>query len=319
MRISLVTPLYRSEDHIEELCRRARATITEITPDYEIVLVHDGSPDRSLEIARRVADSDPSVVVVDLARNFGQHKALLAGMAHATGDYVFLCDSDLEEEPEWIGLFHAMMREKDCDVVYGVQSATKRGPFYRLGARIFYYTLNALSGAQFPRNVVTARLLSRRYVDALLEYGEREIFLAGIWHMVGFVQLPQQVEKHDRSPTSYSFGRIVYLFVNAVTAFSVRPLMFISIAGVLLCAVAMLFIVYLIYLKLILGIQSEGWASVMAAILMVGGILLFFNGVIAIYIAKIFIEVKQRPLTTVREVYRAQDTVSDSRDRADTQ
>ncbi|MEM0987908.1 MAG: glycosyltransferase family 2 protein [Pseudomonadota bacterium] len=312
MRISLVTSLYRSERYVEEFCRRARTAITPITADYEIVLVHDGSPDNALAVARGLAEQDPNVIVVDLARNFGQHKALLEGMAEASGDYIFLCESDLEEEPEWIADFYALMQEKDCDVVYGVQTATKRGPLYRLGSWIFYRTLNTFSGADFPRNVVTARLMSRRYLDAMLEYGEREVFLAGIWHMVGFVQLPHRVEKLDRSPTTYSPSKLVYLFVNAVTAFSVRPLMFISVAGVVLSALAMLFILYLVWLKLGLGIASEGWASVMAAILMVGGILLFFNGVMAIYIAKIFIEVKKRPRTTVREIYRGRSVLRES-------
>jgi len=312
MRISLITPLYRSEKYIEELYTRARQTITKITPDYEFIFVNDQSPDNSLAVAKQLADVDPNVTVVDLSRNFGQHKALLTGLAHSTGDYTFVCDSDLEEQPEWIELFYQAMQGKDCDVVYGVQTARKRGFFYRMASRIFYRSLNSLSGFSFPENIVTARLMSRRYVDSLLEFKEREVFLAGIWHMTGFVQLPNPVEKPDSSPTTYSFSRLVYLFVNAVTAFSTRPLTLISIAGVALSVFALLFIAYLLWLKFVMGIDSEGWTSVMAAIMMIGGITLFFNGIMAIYIAKIFVEVKQRPLTTVREVYRKPDDGSTS-------
>jgi len=307
MRISLITPLYRSEEYIEELYRRARKTITEITPDYEFIFVNDNSPDDSLSVAKRLADEDPNVTVVDLSRNFGQHKALLTGLEHSTGDYAFVCDSDLEEQPEWIGLFYQAMQDKDCDVVYGVQTARKRGLFYRLASRIFYRSVNTLSGFSFPENIVTARLMSRRYVDRMLEFKEREVFLSGIWHMTGFVQLPSPVKKLDSSPTTYSFGRLVYLFVNAVTAFSTRPLTFISVAGIILSVLALMFIGYLLWLKYVMGIDSEGWTSVMAAIMLIGGITLFFNG-----IAKIFIEVKQRPITTVKEVYRKPDDGSTS-------
>ncbi|MEM7058117.1 MAG: glycosyltransferase family 2 protein [Pseudomonadota bacterium] len=304
MRISLVTPLYRSEIYIEELYQRARQTIIAITPDYEFIFVNDNSPDNSLTVAKRIADEDPNVTVVDLSRNFGQHKALLTGLAQSTGDYVFICDSDLEEQPEWISLFYQAMQDKECDVIYGVQAGRKRGFFYRLASRMFYRSLNSLSGFAFPENIVTARLMSRRYVASMLEFSEREVFLAGIWHMTGFVQLPSAVEKPNSSPTTYSFGRLVYLFVNAITAFSTRPLTIISIAGIALSFSAMIFIAYLLWLKFGLGIASEGWASVMAAIMLIGGITLFFNGIMAIYIAKIFVEVKQRPLTIVREVYR---------------
>ena len=304
MRISLVTPLYRSAPGLRELCDRARATIRALTPDYEIVLVNDGSPDDSLAVAREIAAEDPNVVVIDLSRNFGQHPALMTGLRAATGDYVFICDSDLEEDPEWIAEFHARMQQEDCDVVYGVQTARKGGAFYRLARGIFYRSLNLISGISFPADIITARLMTRRYVDAVLQFGERELFAAGIWHMAGFRQVAFQVAKPPRSRTTYTFGKLAGLFTNAVTAFSVRPLQAISIAGIALSGLAVLFICYLIYQRLN-GTVLEGWTSVMATTLLVGGMILFFNGVMAIYLAKIFLEVKQRPLTIVRETLNA--------------
>ena len=302
MRISLVTPLYRSAPGLRELCDRARATIRTLTPDYEIVLVNDGSPDDSLAIARDIAAQDPNVVVIDLSRNFGQHPALMTGLRAATGDYVFICDSDLEEDPEWIADFHVRMQEEDCDVVYGVQTARKGGAFYRLARGIFYRTLNLASGIAFPANIITARLMTRRYVDAVAAFPERELFAAGIWHMAGFRQIAFEVAKPPRSQTTYTFSKLAGVFVNAVTAFSVRPLQAISIVGVALSMLAVLFIAYLVYQRLVVGNVLEGWTSVIATTLLIGGIILFFNGVMAIYLAKIFLEVKQRPLTIVREV-----------------
>jgi putative glycosyltransferase len=305
MRLSLVTPLYRSAPHIEELYRRAVAVMTAITPDYEIIFVNDGSPDDGLEIAKRLADTDPRVTVIDLSRNFGQHPATVTGLRASSGDYVFLCDSDLEEEPEWIATFCKVMQTESCDVVYGVQTGRKGGPVYRACRRVFYKLINILSGARFPENVVTARLVSRRYLNALLAFEEREVFMAGIWHMVGFKQVAVPVTKRDTSATTYTFGQLASVFINGVTSFSTRPLQIISVAGIVISATALVFILFLVYRKIATDVAAEGWTSVIATIMLLGGIILFFNGIMAIYIAKIYTEVKRRPHTTVRQVYRA--------------
>ncbi len=306
MKISVVTSLYRSAPYVEELHRRCVEAIRATgASDYEMILVNDASPDDSLEIAKRIADRDSCVLVIDLARNFGQHKAMMTGLGSATGDYVFVMDSDLEDEPEWLTLFHREITARNCDVVYGVNNNLKGGWFYSRARNLFYLVLNFLSSVDFPPNVCSARLMSRRYVDALLQFTERELFMAGVWHMAGFTQLPIEVVKHDTSPISYSTTQLASVFVNAITAFSTRPLAIISVFGVGLSLVAFAFTTWVFYQKLVRGVDVEGWASVMAAVLMIGGISLFFNGVIAIYIAKIFIEVKQRPRTIVKEIHRA--------------
>jgi putative glycosyltransferase len=305
MKISIVTPLYRSAPYVEELCARLKKTVAKIGVDqYEIILVNDASPDDDLSIAKRVADADPHVAVIDLSRNFGQHSALMTGVRHADGDFVFILDSDLEEDPEWMALFHTEMVRTGSDVVFGVHTAVKGNASYRVSRRLFYAALKMLSGVQFPQNVVTGRLMTRRYVDALLEYGEREMFLAGIWHMVGFSQLPVAVEKHKSSATTYTFWRLVNLFVNGVTSFSTRPLVAVSVAGLIFSLVALLFTGWVVLRQIIYGVAAEGWASVMAGVLIVGGATMFFNGLIAIYVAKIFVEVKKRPMTTIREIYK---------------
>ncbi len=302
MRISLVTPLYNSALHLEELYQRAVETIQKITEDYEIVFINDGSPDDGYELAKQIAEKDTRVTLIDLSRNFGQHPALMTGLGAATGDYIFICDSDLEEEPEWIKPFLEHMYQSDADVVFGVQTEKKGNIFYRAARRIFYSSLNLLSGINFPPNITTARLMSRRYLDAMLQYKERELFAAGIWHMTGFKQVPYPVAKPARSATTYKLSGLVNIFVNAVTAFSTRPLKAISLVGIFISILAVLLISYLIYYKIFINAALPGWTSVIATTLLVGGIIIFFNGIMAIYLAKIFTEVKQRPLATVREV-----------------
>src|SRR5262245_28694214 len=315
MKISVVTPLYKSAPYIDELHRRCVAAIGATgATEHEIILVNDGSPDASLGIAKGLAAQDQAVVVIDLARNFGQHQAIMTGLEHATGDYIFVMDSDLEDEPEWITLFHSALTVRKCDVVYGVNKNLKGGWLYTRARNTFYAVLNYLSSVRFPPNVCSARLMTRRYVQALLQFKERELFMAGIWHMTGFNQVPVEVTKHDRSPTTYSMSRLINVFINAVTAFSTRPLALISVVGIGLSAVAFLFTAWVLFQKLGRGVAVEGWASVMAAVLLIGGISLFFNGIMAIYIAKIFIEVKQRPRTIVRDIHRAASTLVTTRE-----
>lgn len=309
MKISVVAPLYRSAPYIVELHRRAVIAVAETGADtYEIILINDGSPDDSLEIAKRVASRDPNVVVVDLSRNFGQHRATMTGLAQSTGDYVFVLDSDLEDEPEWLSEFFRQLTTHKCDVVYGINNNLKGGWLYTQARGLFYQVLNTLSSIPLPPNVCSARLMSRRYVNALLQFPERELFMAGIWHMAGFSQLPLEVVKQSTSPSTYSTGKLVNVFINAVTAFSTRPLEFISIVGLTLSTVAFCFTGWVLYQKIVFGVAIEGWASVMAAVLLIGGISLFFNGIMAIYIAKIFLEVKQRPRSIIKEIHRAKES-----------
>ena len=151
-KISIITPLYMSAPYIKELHRRSvEAVYAAGLITYEIIYVNDGSPDDSLGIAREVAARDPHVIVIDLSRNFGQHRATLEGLARSTGDLIFIMDSDLEEEPEWIALFRAKMQESGADVVYGIQTARKTRLYYRASRRAFYFLLNALSDLRFPR------------------------------------------------------------------------------------------------------------------------------------------------------------------------
>jgi putative glycosyltransferase len=283
---------------------RTAAVAREMGAELELIYVNDGSPDNGLEVARRLAAYHPEIVVIDLSRNFGQARALWAGIQHATGDLVAMFDGDMEEDPGWLKQFHDTMVSSRCDVVYGIQIATKGNPAYRAGRRFFYRALNILAADEFPRNSTTARLMTRRYVDALLQFGESEFALFSLMHLVGFAQIGVKVEKVSSSPTTYTFGKLVWLFVNAVTSFSTAPLLFIFICGVSLSIGAGLFVLYLL---ITLKTGVPGWLSVMAAITFFSGIIVLFLGVIAIYIGTIFLEVKRRPVTIVREIVRHGD------------
>lgn len=304
MKLSIVATLYHSEEYISEFHRRASTAARQIAgDDYEIILVNDGSPDQSLEKAVGLAEKDDHVTVVDLSRNFGHHKAMMTGLAHARGDRVFLVDVDLEEEPEYLLAFDAHMQSHPCDVVYGVQTQRKGGWFERWSGEVFYKLFRVLTGLSLPANVTTARLMTKRYVEALLRHEEREVFLAGIWHITGFQQLPYAVVKHHTSQTTYSLSRKISLLINSVTSFSNLPLIGIFYIGVVISCAALLFMCYLIILRLFLAKPLSGWTSVMASIWLLGGMIISFIGVLGIYLSKIFSETKRRPYTIVRQIY----------------
>jgi len=304
MNLSIVATLYQSAPYIAEFHRRASAAASELVgDDYEIVLVNDGSPDNSLDLAIALSESDPRVVVVDLSRNFGHHKAMMTGLAHAQGQQVFLIDSDLEEEPEWLLSFARQRDAQASDVVYGVQALRKGGWFERWSGRWFYAGFRTLTGLALPEDMVTARLMSRRYVNALLEHDEREVFIAGLWHVTGFAQAAQTVSKHSTSKTTYTFRRKMALLVNSVTSFSNAPLVGIFYFGVLVSAFSMLYIAYLALNWTFLARPLSGWTSVMASIWLLGGLIISFIGVVGIYLSKVFSETKRRPYTIVRQIH----------------
>ncbi|QLF72020.1 glycosyltransferase family 2 protein (plasmid) [Peteryoungia desertarenae] len=304
MKLSIVATLYKSARYIQEFHERASASaIRMVGGDYEIVLVNDGSPDNSLDLAVRITGQDPHVQVIDLSRNFGHHKAMMTGLAHAKGDLVFLIDSDLEEEPEWLIAFARQMDRDQCDVVYGVQAHRKGSWFERWSGQWFYDLFKALTGLALPENVVTTRLMSRRYVDALLSHQEREVFMAGLWHITGFDQRSQTVIKHSTSETTYTLRRKMSLLVNSVTSFSNAPLVSIFYIGISISSFALAYIGYIVAQWLFLAETMSGWTSVMASIWLLGGMIISFIGVVGIYLSKIFSETKQRPYTIVRQIY----------------
>jgi putative glycosyltransferase len=304
MDLSIVTTMYRSAPYITEFHRRATEAARKFgATDYELVFVNDGSPDNSLELALELHQQDPHLVVVDLSRNFGHYKAMMTGLMQAQGEMVFLIDCDLEEAPELLETFSAERARTGADVVFGQQSQRKGEWFERISGDIFYRLLDCLSNERMPRNVVTARLMTRRYVQSLIEHRDREVFMLGLWTITGYKQAPLTVVKGSKGETSYSFGRKISVLVNAVTSFSNRPLVFIFYLGMLISSLSLGGATYLIIRRLFFGEYLVGWPSLIVSIWLLGGFTIMCVGIIGVYLAKIFMEVKQRPYTVVRAVH----------------
>lgn len=302
VELSIVTTLYRSAETVEEFCRRSIEAAEKVAPDFEIIMVDDGSPDDSLEIARRLANRDSRIRVVELSRNFGHHKAMMTGLEYARGKLVFLIDSDLEEPPELLPMFHETLEAKDVDVVYGYQSARKGGLFERISGGISYWLLNLLIPYPIPRNHVTVRLMTRDYVRSLLLHREQQTIIGGLWVITGYRQFGIPVEKLSLSPTTYSIWRRWLVLIDGITSFSETPLVAIFYLGLAISTLSASVGVLLI-LRRFSGAVLPGWASVMISVWFLGGLIIFSVGTIGIYISKIFIETKNRPYTIVRTVH----------------
>jgi putative glycosyltransferase len=309
MKLSVVSTLFKSELHLAEFSSRALNAATKIYGNQvELILVNDGSPDKSLDIAIQISKNYSNVTVVDLSKNFGHHNAMLMGLLYAKGEKVFLIDCDLEEQPEWIDLFDRLLIEKKVDVVFGTQKRRRGGLFEQWSGKFFYGLFRWLSGIEQPNDVLTVRLMSRRYVRALLMHNEKAINIGGLFLLTGFTQFAQPVEKLATSPTSYSFRKKISHFVNGITSFSSTPLVFIFFAGLVIAGISGIFIIGLLFQHLVLSSPPPGYSSIIASIWLSTGIMVTFIGIIGIYLSKIFLEVKQRPVAIVRAIFKSAES-----------
>lgn len=308
MDLSIVTTLYYSAPYLEDFYTRICAAAENITDNYEIIFVNDGSPDHSLDIAIAFHEKDKRVRVIDLSRNFGHHKAIMTGLAHAKGDLVFLIDCDLEEEPELIGKFYDKFKNSNADVVYGVQQSRKGFFFERITGYVFYKLFNLLSSYPIPDNLITIRLMSRRYVASLLEHKEREVVLSGLFTITGYKQISIGVKKYNKGISTYNFRKKISFLFTSISAFSNKPLVFIFYLGIGISCLSILSALILIVMKIIDQNYLIGWPSLIVSVWLLSGIIIFCLGIIGIYLSKIFIETKQRPQSIIRQTYERNDS-----------
>lgn len=302
-RISIVTTVYSSQATIAEFLKRALAAAAPFTSDLEIVVVNDGSPDRSADIVKDVARRDSRVALVTLSRNFGHHKALLTGLELAQGDLVFLVDSDLEEEPEHLSNMLSIMNKSGADVVYGAQPQRKGNTLERLSGWLFYQIFNRLSEVEMPRNVSTMRLMTRRYVNSFLRFRDRNPVFVPLSILAGYPQVEYCFSKKSSSETTYSFARRFSLLLLAVTSFTAKPLALMFWLSLALSTVGFLF-GFFVVLRALFGQVQDGWSSLMAGIVFFFSLNALFTGIIGLYLKVIMDELKERPRTVIQEIFR---------------
>ena len=304
MLISIVTTLYCSSATIEAFIERMSASAQQVTQDYEIVIVNDGSPDDALDKAVAAQQLDKHIKVIDLSRNFGHHEAGMVGIEYSQGDYVFLIDSDLEEAPELFSKFwQEMQARKNSDVIYGMQEQRKGGRFEQFSGVLFYKLFNHLSDIKVSPNILTIRLMNRQYVDTIKQYQEKNLFVSGIMAHAGFTQTPLIVAKKSKEGTTYTLAKRLQLLIVCMTSFSSKLLSYIFTVGcfILLFSISLALYFYAHYM-----ITDEVISSTKTVLLATGGIIgsiTACTGLLGFYISAIYTEVRQRPRAIIKKIY----------------
>jgi len=306
--LSIVTTLYKSERFLDSFVAQCHVAMAEIKcENYEIVFVNDGSPDNSLQKVLKIKETNDHIVAVDLSRNFGHHYAIMAGLNNASGDYIFLIDCDLEVPPTQIPTFYTkFMSTENCDVVFGVQEVRKGSFIERTVGGLFYNFFNSLTDTRIPENLLTERLMSRRYVDELIKMGDKNIFMAGMMQWVGFKQVPITIKKGQREGKStYTLGKRISLSMQAITSFSSYPLVMLFKIGFFISVLSILTGIYFIVNKLINPeVVLSGFTFLIVALLFSVGVIVSSIGILGIYIDKLFNQTKNRQTFIVKDIYK---------------
>jgi len=309
--LTAVAPIYNERESVEELVRRLTAALEPLGP-YEIVLVDDGSTDTSWETMRGLAAADERIRLLRLSRNFGHQIALTAGLDAARGEAVVLIDGDLQDPPELIPELVARWRE-GYDVVYAVREQREGESRLRLWAISAYYTLfRRMSATDIPANTGDFRLLSRRAVDALARMPERARYLRGMTSWIGFRQtgVPYRRDARYAGTAKYPFGKLWRLASDGITSFSVAPIRLVTRLGAVMLVFCAGVLAWTLYVRFFTDNAPQGWTSLLAVVLLLGGMQMLGIGIVGQYIARIFEETKQRPLYFVSETVERGETIA---------
>jgi glycosyltransferase involved in cell wall biosynthesis len=302
--LSIVVPMYNEEAVLDAFFDRMLPVLEAVGESFEIIFVDDGSRDRSVEIVLDRRVMDPRIKLISLSRNFGKENALTAGLDHAGGQAVIPVDADLQDPPELIADFVAKWRE-GYEVVYGVRTRRDRDTkMKRMSARMFYSLMRRLVGFEMPADAGDFRLMDRRVVDALGELREQNRFMKGLFAWVGFRQIGVPYERPERAAgmTKFGYWRLWNFALDGFTGFTTLPLRLAGYVGMLTAFVAVLYGGFLVARTIVSGVDVPGYASLMVAVLFLGGLQLIVLGVIGEYLGRSFSEAKQRPLYITREV-----------------
>lgn len=304
-RLSIVIPCYNEEACIDELHARVAAVARgAVGDDHEIILINDGSKDRTWAAMQRIAAADPHLVAINLSRNHGHQLALTAGLDLARGEHILILDADLQDPPELLPDMLNMMAAEGADVVYAVRRARAGESFAKkASAALFYRMLARLTDTDIPLDTGDFRLMTRRALDAFLSLPEQARFIRGMVAWIGFKQVPFAYDRAERhaGETHYPLSKMLALAFDAITGFSTAPLRFASHAGLALTGATMIVLIYILFAWLF-GQTIQGWTSLMLVVLGLGAVQMFVLGMIGEYLGRLYIEAKKRPLYIVADI-----------------
>lgn len=303
--ISVVVPCYNEQGALPfyyDKMKEVMALLPELS--FEIIIVDDGSTDGTLEAAKQLAKSDDRIRYISFSRNFGKEAAMYAGLKNASGKYTAIMDADLQDPPEMLPKMYRVITEEGYDAV-GTRRVTRKGepPVRSFFARKFYKIMSRISKANMVDGARDYRLMNRKYVDALLSLGEYNRFSKGLFGWVGFKVKWLEFENVNRiaGETKWSFGQLFLYSLDGIVAFSNVPLYMASIAGIGSFIAAIAAMIFIIVRRLVFGDPVAGWASTVVIILFIGGIQLLSIGILGLYLSKLYLEAKNRPIYLLDE------------------
>ena len=303
MKLSVVSPVYRGEKMLDELVRRIEAAVSELTADYEVLLVNDCSPDGSWKRISELCAANHHVKGINLSRNFGQPYAITAGLSYAKGDYVAVIDCDLQNKPEDLPALFRKAQE-GYDIV-SARRVVREGDtaLKRLSSAVFHRTYDFLSGMETDKAVAEFGVYSRKIVDVYCSIPEYSRSFVELIHTLGFRKSTVDVLHDHRleGKSSYNLYRLLKLSFNAIISNSNRPLYIAVTIGLLMSGLSFLMAIYNVFAKFAGLNEVVGYTSTIFSIWFVGGILLLMMGVLGLYIGKIFDQVKGRPVFIVSD------------------
>ena len=299
IEISVIVPLLNEEQNVYELYSRLSNVLKKIAVTYEMIFVDDGSKDNTFFAIEKFAREDHHLKYISFSRTFGHQMALFAGLQKCIGQHIVLIDGDLQDPPEIIEhLFHKC-RNEAYDVVYAKRKARKGETFLKKAtAKFFYRLLNKITSVNIPVDTGDFRIMNRKVCDELLRMSDHNKFLRGQIAWLGFKEsfIEYNREERKNGSTNFSYRKMFRFAIDGITGFSNFPLKFASLSGIFISIFSFLFIVYVLFAKLVWGHTITGWASMMVTILFLGGIQLFSIGIIGEYISRINDSVRNRQL-----------------------
>lgn len=304
--VSIVCPCYNEEAMLPLYYEAMQKTVfSQLTDyDFELILINDGSKDKTLSILRERAKTDDRVKYISFSRNFGKEAAMYAGLRNAKGDYVCVMDVDLQDPPEMIADMLARLADEDCDCVATRRVTRKGEPKIRSAfARAFYRIINKISDTEFVDGARDFRMMRRCVVDAVLELGEYHRFSKGIFVWVGFNTVWLEYENIERAAgeTKWSFWKLMRYAIEGIVSFSTVPLQIATVTGSIVSALALIYMVIRVVIAMIWGNPVAGYPSLLAIMLTLGGLVLLALGIIGEYVARTYMQVKRRPLYIQKE------------------
>lgn len=302
IRLAIVVPCYNEEEVLPETNRRLLALLTRlheqelVSADSSVHFVDDGSKDKTWPLIESLSAADPRIHGIKLSRNRGHQAALLAGLMTVEGDALVSIDADLQDD---VSVIEKMVREfiGGAEVVYGVRDSRETDSVFKRNTALAYYGLMRKMGVDLVHNHADFRLLGRRAVEALRQYGEINMFLRGIVPLIGYRAATVKYDRAERfaGVSKYPLRKMLAFAVEGVTSFSIVPLRLITLMGFLVSGFSFAMILFIIYGTLVMHAVIPGWASSVVPIYFLGGIQLLSIGILGEYVAKIYLETKQRP------------------------